>query len=167
MHRLALPAFALGFVLCSPAWAANVEVVQGQISINHGQGYKPVRGKSDAFPGDSVMASPNGSGKIVYEDGCVVEVKPGAVVTVEPTSPCQAGASNSGSRRGYIIGGVVVAGVVGGVIALAGGGDGDDGGGGNANDETMTTMTTMTLTEAKAGALDWRLAEATPRCGTV
>ena len=128
MHRLVLPAFALGLVLCSPAWATSVEVVQGQVSINHGKGYKPVRGKSDALPGDTVMASPNGSGKVTYDDGCVVEVKPGAVVAVEQTSPCKAGTSSSGSgsRRGYIIGGVVVAGVVGGVIALAGGGGGDD-----------------------------------------
>ena len=95
MHRLVLPAFALGLVLSSPALGANVEVVQGKVSINHGKGYQPVRGKSDAFPGDTVMASPNGSGKIVYDDGCVVEVKPGAVVAVEQTSPCKAGASNS------------------------------------------------------------------------
>jgi hypothetical protein len=118
------------------ALATTVEVVQPQVFVNRGDGYKPETKTSGVSAGHIVMAAPNGSAKIVYDDGCVVEVQPGAVVSVYETSPCQAQtgavdtssqvAAGSGSRRGYILAGVVVAGVVGGVFALTSGGD-DDG----------------------------------------
>jgi len=126
MHRIALTAFALGLLIISPARAAGVEVVEGQVSINRGDGYQPVVDWAPASPGDLVMASPNSSGKITYADGCVVEVTPGAVVAVQEYSPCTT-PERSGFKPGYLIGGVlVVGGIVGGVIALTGGGDDND-----------------------------------------
>jgi hypothetical protein len=62
--------------------AATVEVVQGKVSVNQGQGYKQVAAASAVSPGDQVMAAPDGRGRIVYADGCAVDVYPGAVVTV-------------------------------------------------------------------------------------
>ena len=130
---------AIGFLAstvaaATGASATTVEVVQPQVFVNRGDGYKPVTQTSGVAAGHIVMAAPNGSAKIVYDDGCVVEVKPGAVVPVYGQSPCPVYAGNSGSGRGwftgsgrgYIIAGAVVAGVVGGAIAYAGGG-GDDG----------------------------------------
>jgi hypothetical protein len=118
------------------ALATTVEVIQPQVFVNRGDGYKPATKTSGVSAGHIVMAAPNGSAKVVYDDGCVVEVKPSAVVTVYETSPCQAQtgavdtssqtAANTGSRRGYIIAGVVVAGVIGGAFAIAGGGDDDN-----------------------------------------
>jgi hypothetical protein len=121
------------------ALATTVEVVQAEVSVNRGDGYKPLAGKTTVYAGHLVMAAPNGSAKVIYDDGCVVEVAPGAVVAVYETSPCQAqtaavdtsaqtGAANP--RRGYIIAGVVVAGIAGGIVALssAGGDDEDDDG---------------------------------------
>ena len=64
--------------------------------------------------GDSVIASPGGSAKIVYDDGCTEEVKPGDIATVKPASPCNPGAyvAPSHPARPYIIGAAVVGGVV-------------------------------------------------------
>ena len=119
MHRLVLAVSVIG-LLCAPAWATGVENVTGQVSINQVDGYQPVTDWSPASPGDLVMASPDGAGKIEYDDGCVVEVKPGAVVAVQEKSPCQAGGFGV-KKPGYLIGGVLVAGVVVGVIALTSG----------------------------------------------
>jgi hypothetical protein len=135
--RVFLAAFVAATALGSTtALATTVQVVQPQVSVNRGEGYAPVTGTSAVVAGHLVMAAPKGSAKIVYDDGCVVEVQPGAVVAVYETSPCQAQtgavdtssqvAAGTGSRRGYIIAGVVVAAVVGGAVALAGGDDDDD-----------------------------------------
>jgi len=125
MHRIALTAFALGLLLSTPIFATGVEVIEGQVSINRGDGYQPLVDWAPASPGDLVMASPNGSGKITYADGCVVAVNPGAVVAIAEQSPCTTG--RFGSKPGYLIGGVlVVGGIVGGVIALTGAGDDND-----------------------------------------
>jgi hypothetical protein len=127
MRHIVLTALAVVFLTTSPALAAVVSVVKGQVSVNRGDGYQPVIGKTGAWPADRVMASPNSSGEIVYEDGCVVEVKPGAVVAVQERSPCNTG--RFGIRPGYlIVGALVVGGVAGGLALLAGGDDNDKSG---------------------------------------
>ncbi len=73
------------------AWAATVQPVQGDLSINQGQGFQKVNGRVEAKVGDSVMVSPGGSATVSYADGCKVDVKPGAVVTIAPLSPCASG----------------------------------------------------------------------------
>jgi hypothetical protein len=84
MRRLVLIALgvSVGTFICLPAMAATVEVVRGQVSVNQGQGFKQVAAASAVSTGDKVMAAPGGRGKIVYADGCAVDVYPGAVVTV-------------------------------------------------------------------------------------
>jgi hypothetical protein len=74
--------FCIGSLICLPAMAATVEIVQGQMSVNQGQGYKKIMAASAVSAGDQVMAAPNSRGRIVYADGCAVDVYPGAVVTV-------------------------------------------------------------------------------------
>ncbi len=73
------------------SWAATLEPVQGDLSINQGQGFQTVNGRIDAKVGDSVMVSPQGSATLSYPDGCKVNVQPGAVMTVAPLSPCASG----------------------------------------------------------------------------
>src|SRR5262249_58531451 len=75
-------AFIIGSLICLPAMAATVEIVQGQVSVNQGQGYKQITAASAVSAGDQVMAAPSSRGRIVYDDGCAVDVYPGAVVTV-------------------------------------------------------------------------------------
>jgi hypothetical protein len=80
-------------LVASPSWAAIVEPGIGDLTINHGQGFKPVTGGVNANVGDSVMVGPGGSATIVYEDGCKVDVRPGAVTSIAPLSPCASGSN--------------------------------------------------------------------------
>jgi hypothetical protein len=77
----------------SPTWAAVVQPGSGNLTINQGQGFKPVTSASNANVGDSVMVGPGGSATVVYEDGCKVNVQPGAVTTIAALSPCAAGSN--------------------------------------------------------------------------
>ena len=77
-----LPALAVGLLVSSSAFAASLEAVRGEVSINRGEGFKRVTGPTEARAGDLLMASPGGSAKLVYSDGCPVRVIPGTVVRV-------------------------------------------------------------------------------------
>jgi hypothetical protein len=91
----------------SSCLAATVEPAQGNLSINQGQGFQPVNSRLDANVGDSVMVAPGGAATVVYDDGCKVDVQPGAVTTIAPLSPCASGsyADDSSNWGGLIIGG--------------------------------------------------------------
>ena len=67
------------------------------------------------------MANPRSRGKIIYSDGTVVNVNPGAVVTVQDQAP--GGTGPIGGPTRYVIGGAMVAGAVVGIVALTNGGD--------------------------------------------
>jgi hypothetical protein len=80
-------------LIASPSWAATVVPTTGDLSINQGQGFKPVKNGMNANVGDSVMVGPGGAATVVYEDGCKVNVQPGAVATIAPLSPCASGSN--------------------------------------------------------------------------
>jgi hypothetical protein len=84
-------AFCCAMLLSSSTWAATLEPGKGSLSINQGQGFQPVNGRIDANVGDSVMVGPDGTATVVYDDGCKVNVQPGAVTTIAPLSPCASG----------------------------------------------------------------------------
>jgi hypothetical protein len=86
MFRLAV--LSIGVCLSLPASAATLNAVQGQVLINHGDGFQRVTSGAEAREGDLVMANPGGSAKLLYPGGCVTEVKPGSVVTVNDGSKC-------------------------------------------------------------------------------
>jgi hypothetical protein len=65
----------------------------GDLTINQGQGFKPVTGGTTANVGDSVMVGPGGGATVVYDDGCKVDVRPGGVTTIAPLSPCASGSN--------------------------------------------------------------------------
>ena len=94
-RRPFLSAVAVGCALmvASPTWAATVEPGFGDLTINHGQGFKPVTSRINANVGDAVMVGPGGSATVVYEDGCKVDIRPGAVTTIAPLSPCASGSN--------------------------------------------------------------------------
>ncbi len=89
--RTVFGAFCCAMLLSGSTWAATLEPGQGNLSINQGQGFQPVNSRIDANVGDSVMVSPDGAATIVYDDGCTVDVQPGAVTTIAPLSPCASG----------------------------------------------------------------------------
>jgi len=81
-------------LIANPSWAITVEPGSGQLSINQGKGFKPVKHRINANVGDAVMVGPGGTATVVYDDGCKINVQPGAVITIESLSPC-ASASNA------------------------------------------------------------------------
>jgi hypothetical protein len=100
---------ACAVLAASPSWAAVVEPGVGDLTINHGQGFKPVTGPINANVGDMIMVSPGGNATIVYEDGCKVNVKPGAVASIAPLSPCASGSKAQNDDWGWWVGGILLA----------------------------------------------------------
>jgi len=80
-------------LMSGPSWAAMVEPGYGDLTINRGQGFKPVTSRINANVGDSVMVGPGGAATVTYDDGCQVNVQPGAVTTIAPLSPCASGSN--------------------------------------------------------------------------
>lgn len=99
---------ACATLLGSSCWAATVEPVQGNLSINQGQGFQPINSRIDANVGDTLMVAPGGSAVVVYADGCKVNVQPGAVTTIAPLSPCASGSYADDTYNnpvwGYVLG---------------------------------------------------------------
>ena len=97
VHAMARRSFLRGsliggsLLLVSASWAATIEPVQGNLSLNQGQGFQPVNGRVDANVGDAVVVAPGGAAAVTYSDGCKVTVQPGAVTTIAPLSPCASG----------------------------------------------------------------------------
>jgi hypothetical protein len=93
--RLVFSALSIGcaVLVASPSWAATVEPGSGDLTINQGQGFKPVTSRTNANVGDSVMVGPGGTATVIYDDGCKVRVQPGAVATIAPLSPCASGSN--------------------------------------------------------------------------
>jgi hypothetical protein len=88
-----LAALSIGCSLLagSAAWAATVQPVKGDVSVNQGEGFKKLAAAFDVKAGDAVMVSPGGSAKVSYADGCAIELKPGAVMVIAALSPCASG----------------------------------------------------------------------------
>jgi hypothetical protein len=81
-------------LVASPSWAAVVEPGQGNLSINQGHGFKPVKKPINARVGDSVMVGPGGAATVTYDDGCKVNVAqqwPWECPPYDPAHPDQPG----------------------------------------------------------------------------
>jgi hypothetical protein len=63
MWRMAV--LCIGVCLRLPASAATLNAVQGQVLINHGNGFQRVASATEAREGDLVMANPGGSAKLI------------------------------------------------------------------------------------------------------
>ena len=133
--------FAVGVLRAVPALAAQVSVVpdekssKGAVMLSRGQGYAPITGPTTANTGDLVIAFSGGHAKVIYPDGCTVDVNDGGTVfVVSETSPCKAPfvfpLTNGSFPAGkYVVGAAIVGGGIAAVLLSVGGG-GDNGGGG-------------------------------------
>jgi hypothetical protein len=95
-------------LFASGAGAATVEPVQGNLSLNQGQGFQPVNSRVNANVGDTVVVGPGGAAAVTYSDGCKVPVQPGAVTTIAPLSPCASGSLADDNNNLYAVGAVAV-----------------------------------------------------------
>jgi hypothetical protein len=98
-RMLSFVAFLSGALLTVPSLAAVVDSVQGEVWINRGGGFQLVAGAVvQGNVGDFVMAGENSSARIVYPDGCSVQVIPGNVIAITDQSPCIERALSDDSR---------------------------------------------------------------------
>jgi hypothetical protein len=88
---LSFSVIGCSLLLVGASWAATIEPVQGNLSLNQGQGFQPINGRVNANVGDTVVVGPGGAAAVTYSDGCKVSVQPGAVTTIAPLSPCASG----------------------------------------------------------------------------
>ena len=118
MRLLTFATWGVGVLISVPSFAATVEPVRGQVSINRGDGiFRPISRTLQATIGDLVIVSPNGVARIIYPDGCTVEVKPGDVVPIMALSSCKV--PSDITSNDYTVGGTLALGAaVGGATLL-------------------------------------------------
>lgn len=115
IKRLIAVAASLALI-ASSAQAATLGGIQGQVTLNTGAGANPVAAPTQVKPGDRVSAGPNSTAQIVYDNGCIQTIQANQTAVVQASPVCEpAGGLNT---QTVVIGGLVIAGVVGGVIAL-------------------------------------------------
>lgn len=83
-----LLAFSSAVILAASAHAATITPDQGDVLVNRGAGYKPLKQPMEAAVGDQVMVKPKSQARVVFPDGCTVLVSPGMVFTIAAKSPC-------------------------------------------------------------------------------
>ena len=86
-----LPAFLAIALTIGSVHAASVTVVQGQVLVNSGQGYRLVEGSTVLDAGATVVANPGAVAHVLYPGGCRVTVEPGSVYQIASQPPCQTG----------------------------------------------------------------------------
>jgi hypothetical protein len=133
MFRHIVLATVVATLTATAAQAALLTGVEGQVSVNRGNGFERVTAPTDVKPGDRVMVGPAGNAKIVYNEACTARIQASTVIVVAKTVPCQLsaldaaahgtdtagpGAGVGGLGNGLLIGGALIAGGVGLAILL-------------------------------------------------
>lgn len=98
--------------MVASASAATISVTQGSVSVNTGNGFRPVTGSATINPGDRIMIPPNGQATVVFNDGCSVQLSTAQTLIVPQASPCATAGQNNplANAGGWIVGGAVVGG---------------------------------------------------------
>jgi hypothetical protein len=115
-------------LLATSAEAAMLTNVEGAVSVNRGDGFRPTEGGS-VVSGDRIRTG-MGSASVVYENGCSMRIGPNQTVAVLASPPACAGASIVGAPNNggevatagvppILLGGLVVGGAVGLAVALS------------------------------------------------
>ena len=117
MQKATVLAISAALLVSSQAFGATLDSVQGKVFFNPGPGYRQLVGTAEAKPGDSAYAEFGGSARLVYADGCIVNIRPGSVVRVSEQSPCKSGAlAPTGTPGAPIAAAAVVGGATAGVL---------------------------------------------------
>jgi hypothetical protein len=70
------------------AHAATLSDIKGDVRVSHGEGFVAVKGSTEVAPGDKIKVGQKAGVKLVYSDGCSLNVPAGALATVAKQSPC-------------------------------------------------------------------------------
>ncbi len=93
--RAGVVSLVLSLIIGSAAHAITVRVVEDEVFVGNYNGYNRVSGTAQGKVGDSVMAGEFGVGQIIYANGCVVTVRPGAVVPIVTNPSCETSVKGS------------------------------------------------------------------------
>lgn len=111
--------FMLAALLASgSAQAASLEDVRGDVWIGRENGFSLVNGATELAPGDKIKVGRKGVARLVYSDGCSVNVGANSLTRVAKHSPCSfnaqvidpSGSSLSNNQWGAIGLGIAAAG---------------------------------------------------------
>jgi hypothetical protein len=149
MKKVAWGVFASFLCLSAPLPAsaqvavATLSSVDGSVFVKHNGETKPVSGDVELFEGDQILVTEESSARLVYSDGCAVELGPDSVTNVAGAGECsgdgradadeptgdQAGTGGGGGDNTALIAGgsVLLAGGVAAILLSGGGGGGDNG----------------------------------------
>jgi hypothetical protein len=86
----ALIAAVASVALLPSVHAAKIVPLQGEIRVTSGAGFQRIVGAVELKPGDAAIAMPSAQASLIYDDGCTIDLVPGMVAWIEPTSPCEA-----------------------------------------------------------------------------
>lgn len=89
--KLGLTATLIGaaLLLSSAASAATLQLLTGTASVKVRGGFQPVVAPVKVEPGETIMVSPSGSARIVYAEGCWIEIEPAAILVVPEAPNCE------------------------------------------------------------------------------
>lgn len=99
-----LPRIALAIGILAPTGLhadAVVSAIKGGVLVSRGTGFERTTAPTNLKTGDRVTVTEGNSARVVYQDYCSVDVRPGAIHIVGAVSPCvaaQAAASAQGCK---------------------------------------------------------------------
>lgn len=88
---MGLAAACISLIGLTPAGAANVARVSGEILVNDGSGFVQLATEVELAPGSQLMVRPGGVAIISYADTCAIRVDSGRLWTVQEHPPCAEG----------------------------------------------------------------------------
>ena len=97
------------------ASAATVSSTGDDSLINPGTGFHKINSTASGKKGDVVLAKKS-TVTVVYENGCIVEIKPGAVYTIETPEQCL---TIGLTTTNVLVGAAVIGGIGAGVAIVA------------------------------------------------
>jgi hypothetical protein len=111
----------------TPAGLATLVKTNGKVMVDKGAGYVVVTGTTALVEGDRVITLAGSAAEITFADGCksqlkennamVISAADGCKAAITQVTPADPAASNAGTPLSQIIGPIVAAGVVIGVIS--------------------------------------------------
>lgn len=124
MRRVIVAAVAAVLAFGTPASAATLIGVSGQVLVNRGKGFELAENGLDLKPGDIVVANPGSTAQVIYPEGCLAPVTPGAIVAIPVNAPCAAPPVQTGALPALglgplLLGGGAAAGGIGLATALS------------------------------------------------
>ena len=96
MPRPILSAALIAMIFSTNVQAAVLSDLQGPVSVNHGNGFRPSSKGSPLAPGDRVRTG-DGFAVVQYDGGCSTRIGPRQVAMVYSTPPCYRGDAKAGA----------------------------------------------------------------------